>query len=616
MFAKRVDRSHPCGRVSSERRSMNIARRMKFPVFQPWLRCAALLGLCLLSSLSLSAASPRAVPNFALLDLHGRNVELARAEGKAVVLFFTGVGCPIARKSTPKLQALADQFRSKGVSFWIINTYPDDSLKDASSEAWELGLRNFTYLRDPRQMVALALNVERTAEVVVIELAKQKVVYQGAIDDQFTEGAERPQPQTKFLETALDEFLDGRPVSLAQTPARGCRIAYSTAAEASKPPSYAGEIAPLLRRSCVECHREGGIGPWAMDSHGRVRNQARMIEEVLLTRRMPPYDVDPDIGRFANAHRLTRDETQSLLRWIAAGAPRGDGPDPLANPLPPRPDWPMGRPDFVLRLPKPEEIPATGVLEYRHIPLPAPSTNELWLSGVDIQPGNRRVVHHAILYAQWPGCPDDGSGHGVHVFGWAPGATPASYPAGVGKRIPAGATYTLEMHYTPNGSPQTDQTEVALYLRPGPQERNTEIRHATQYAIQILPGDSDSSHLATYAFEKPATLYSLSPHMHVRGKWMKYELLSPDGRRKPLLLVPRYDFKWQQTYRLAEPLQVPAGSWLMVTGAFDNSAGNPSNPDPTRTVAFGLQSWEEMFIGFFEAADEPTHSGAPSGGGH
>lgn len=595
---------------------MNTARPMKLLSIQPWLRCAGLLFLALLPAVPMAAASPRAVPNFALLDLHGRNVELARADGKAVVLFFTGVGCPIARKSTPKLKELADQYRAKGVSFWIINTYPDDSLKDATGESWELGLRNFTYLRDPRQMVALALGVERTAEVVVVELAKQKVVYQGAIDDQFTEGAERPQPQKRYLATALDEFLSGRAVSLPQTPARGCRIAYSPAAEASHPPSYAGEIAPLLRRSCVECHREGGIGPWAMDGHGRVRNNARMIEEVLLTRRMPPYDVDPDIGRFANAHRLTRDETQALLRWIAAGAPRGDGPDPLADPLPPRPDWPMGRPDFVLRLPKPEQIPATGVLEYRHIALPAPSTNELWLSGVDIQPGNRRVVHHAILYAQWPGCPDDGSGNGVHVFGWAPGANPARYPDGVGKRIPAGATYTLEMHYTTNGSEQTDQAEVALYLRPGPQERNTEIRNATQYAIQIQPGDSESSHLATYAFQKPATLYSLSPHMHVRGKWMKYELLYPDGRRKALLHVPRYDFKWQMGYRLAEPLQVPAGSWLMVTGAFDNSAANPNNPDPTRAVAFGLQSWEEMFIGFFEAADVATPSGAPSGGGN
>jgi hypothetical protein len=331
-----------------------------------------------------------------------------------------------------------------------------------------------------------------------------------------------------------------------------------------------------------------------------------MIEEVLLTRRMPPYDAHPEIGRFANAHRLSRDDIQTLLRWVAAGAPRGDGPDPLTEPLPPLPDWPLGKPDAVLRLPQPESIPATGVLEYRHISIPTPSTNEFWIGGADIRPGNRRIVHHAILYARWPGCPDDGSGNGVHVFGWAPGATPASYPDGVGKRIPAGATFQLEMHYTTCGSPQTDQTEVALYLRSGPQPRNAETRQASDYLFRIPPGDPDFRHVASYAFRAPATVYGLSPHMHVRGKWMKYELLLPDGRRQPLLFVPRYDFNWQFAYRLEQPLHVPAGAWLLVTGGFDNSAGNPANPDPSRAVTFGLQSWDEMFIGFFDAADDPT----------
>jgi hypothetical protein len=341
-----------------------------------------------------------------------------------------------------------------------------------------------------------------------------------------------------------------------------------------------------------------------MNSHGKVRNYARMIEETILSRRMPPYDADPNIGRFSNAHRLDRDDSQALLRWIASGSPKGDGPDPLAAPLPPRPDWPLGNPDLLTRLPQPEQIPATGVLEYRKISVPNPSTNEIWLSGIDIRPGNPRVVHHAILYAQWPDCPDDGTGNGVHVFGWAPGATPATYPEGVGKRIPAGATFLLEMHYTTSGSPQTDQTEVALYLRDGPQPRNAETRQAGDFGLNIPPGDPDAQHYATYAFQRPATLYNLSPHMHVRGKWMKYEILFPNGQRQTLLHVPRYDFKWQMTYRLAEPLSVPAGAWLLVTGAFDNSPANPANPDPTRRVTFGLQSWDEMFIGFFDAADE------------
>jgi hypothetical protein len=270
----------------------------------------------------------------------------------------------------------------------------------------------------------------------------------------------------------------------------------------------------------------------------------------------------------------------------------------------------MGQPNIVLRLPQPEAIPATGVLEYRHIRIPNPFTNEVWVAGTDIKPGNRRIVHHAILYAKWADGPDDGTGNGLHFCGWAPGTPPSRYPEGVAKRLPVGAGLTLEMHYTTCGSPQTDQTEVAFYLAPGPQRREVQIRRADDFNVDIPPGSDEARHAATYAFTKPASLYSLAPHMHVRGKWMRYELLLPNGRKETLLHVPRYDFKWQHGYGLAQPRRVPAGAWLLVTGAFDNSPQNPANPDPTKRVRFGLQSWEEMFIGFFEAADEPTPAAA------
>lgn len=579
---------------------------MNLTVMKPWLSfaLAGLMGLSV--PVTLQAASSRAVSDFSLVDLRGQNHQLYRTKGRAVVLFFTGVGCPIARKSAEKWKALAEQFGPQGVSFWMINTYPDDTTKDILNEVFELGLHTVAYLKDPRQGVALALGVERTAEVVVISIPDHKVIYQGAIDDQLTEGAERPAPQNVYLEPALKAYLAGESVATPRTAARGCRIAYAPVAETSTVPDYATQVAPILRNQCAGCHREGAIGPWSMDSYGRVKNYSRMIEEVLLTRRMPPFDPHPDFGRFANEHRLSRDETQTLLRWVESGAPRGDGPDPLTEPLPPLVDWPLGKPDVVLKLPEPQQIPATGVLDYRKIAVPTPTTNEFWLGGVDIKPSNRKVVHHVILYARWPDCPDDGSGNGVFIYGWAPGATPARYPDGVGKRIPAGAEFVAELHYTTCGSPQTDQSEIALYLRPGPQEREAETRQANDSRFEIPPGIEEFRHHATYAFRKPATIYALSPHMHFRGKWMKYELLLPNGKRETLLHVPRYDFKWQFSYVLQQPRKVPAGSWLLVTGAFDNSADNPDNPDPKRTVHFGLQSWDEMFIGFFDAADDPA----------
>ena len=393
--------------------------------------------LCLFAVLSATAQAGREVPDFTLTDLSGHSHQLHRTGGRAVVLFFTGTGCPIARKSIPKLKAIEDRFGPEGVSTWIINAYPEDTRRDILKEVDELGLRRATYLRDPIQGVALALGVQRTAEVAVISTADWKVVYQGSIDDQLSEGAELPEPRQKFLETALTEFLSGRPVTRARTTSHGCRLAY--AGTGGEIPSYSRDVAPLLQKSCVSCHRDGALAPWAMDGHARVKNNAAMIEEVLLMHRMPPWSADPDFGHFSNDPRLTRDETQTLLRWVAAGAPRGEGLDPLTEPLPPLGEWALGKPDVVIRLPEMQHVPATGVLDYRQIPIPSPFTNGVWIAGMEVKPGNRKVVHHAILYAKWPGCPDGGTGKGVHLYGWAPGTPSLRYPDGVGKYLPAGA---------------------------------------------------------------------------------------------------------------------------------------------------------------------------------
>jgi peroxiredoxin len=545
------------------------------------------------------------MPNFNLLDFWGHNHEMQRAGGRALVLFFTGTGCPVARKNAPKLKDLKQTFEKLGVSFWLVNSYADEKLEDIRKEYQELKLWPLTYLRDNKQAVALAFGVHRTAEVVALDTSNWQVFYRGAIDDQYGEGAQRAAPHSHFLAEALEQFLAAKPVSVPESKAHGCLFTFAGTNETV---SYLKDVAPLLRQHCADCHREGGIGPWSMTSYEKVKRRARMIEEVLLTRRMPPWDPNPDFGKFANAHVLSTEETQTILRWVHAGAPRGEGADPLSEPLPPVPEWALGKPDVVLRLPQPEQVPATGVLEYRYIKIPSPFTNDVWISGTDIRPDNRRVVHHVILYAKWPGCPDDGTGRGVHFCGWAPGTPPNQLPAGVARRLPFGAELTAEVHYTTCGSEQTDQSEIALYLASGPQPRSAEIRRAIELDVNIPPGTDEARHVATYAFRQPATIYSLAPHMHFRGKWMRYDLLLQDGTRETLLDVPRYDFNWQLGYKLAEPRHVPAGTWLLVTGAFDNAPQNAANPDSRARVHFGLQSWDEMFIGFFEAADDPVES--------
>jgi mono/diheme cytochrome c family protein/peroxiredoxin len=566
-------------------------------------------GVALVLLLGFLAAAPRnasaTAPNFNLVDLHGRNHSLRRAEGKVVVLFFTGNGCPIARQSVSKLKALRDRF-GDDLTLWIVNTYTGDALEDCIKEYRDFSMWPLTYLRDPRQVVAMAFDVERTAEVVAISVGDWSVVYQGAIDDQFSEGAQRPKALTNFLQNVLTECLADKPVKLKRTQAHGCRINYAVPSDRT-PISYAGQVAPLLEQHCVECHRAGGIGPWEMNGYAEVKDYARMIEEVLLTRRMPPWHADPTYGHWANERTLTTAESQVLVQWVKEGAPRAEGADPLARPLPALADWPLGKPDFVLKLPQPESIPATGVLDYRHVTVDLPGTNGFWFSGLDVKPGNRRVVHHVIVRAKWDDGPDDGSGNGVMLVGWAPGLVNGMFPSGTGKHVPPGAKLDIELHYTTIGSPQTDQTEIACYLLPEKPARELFTREAIQLDLDIAPGTDDSREVAVYAFKRPATIYSLMPHMHLRGKWMEFDLLLPTGKREVLLNVPRYDFNWQTVYRFAEPLHVPAGSWLAVRGGFDNSAGNPANPDPKKRVHFGQQSWDEMFIGFFEAADDPEN---------
>lgn len=578
------------------------AMNFHLAIFRKWL---ALPISALVVGLTLSAASGPTVPNFSLLDQDNANHELHRTSGRAVVLFFTGTGCPIVRKNAAKFLELRDRFQSAGVTFWMVNAYAGDTKEDIRKERFELGLRTMTYLIDAKQSLSLALGVERTAEVVAIDTKDWKIFYRGAIDDQLTEGAEKPAAKERYLDDALTAFLAGKEIKTAKTSPHGCRISYSKVISEGVVPDYATQIAPVLQKHCVECHRPDGIGPWSMSSHRRVANFAEMIEEVLLTRRMPPWDPHPGYGKFVDPNWLSRDETQTLLRWVAAGAPRGEGSDPLETTLTALPEWRLGKPDVLLKLPEVQKIPATGVIDYRHISIANPFTNDVWLSALDIKPGNRKVVHHVILYANWPGATEDGNERGVFFVGWAPGASAVRYPAGVAKFLPANAKLTVEMHYTSNGAEQTDQSEIALYLADGPQKRSATTRQAIEWNLKIPPGEPEARHTAMYSFQKPATIYGLFPHMHFRGKWMRYELLLPNGKRETLLHVPRYDFKWQLSYYFQQPRRVPAGTWLMVSGAFDNSARNPDNPDPSKTVVFGEQSWDEMFIGFFEAADDP-----------
>jgi len=314
---------------------------------------------------------------------------------------------------------------------------------------------------------------------------------------------------------------------------------------------------------------------------------------------MPPWGADPHFGKFANDRSLTVAEAQTLLRWIEQGAPRGEGQDPLPNAAQPAADWPLGPPDYIIRLTRPEQIPATGLIDLRHQILDAPFTNDVWIGALDVKPGNRKVLHHVALRAVYPG---QTVADAVPIAGWNPGHESHRFPDGTGKRFKQGVKFHIDLHYTTIGVPQTDQTEVGFYLLPTEPKAALEARAAWDADFSIPPGEPELKSSALIPFEQEMLLYDLRPHMHYRGSWFKFELLYANGQRETLLSVPRFDFNWQTTYILAEPKRVAAGTWMLCSGGFDNSSHNPGNPDPAKRVRWGEQSWDEMFIGHFSAA--------------
>ncbi len=596
--------------------------------------------------------------NFSLLDYRGKYYELRRADAKVVVLYFVGLDCPIARQSIGKLQDLEREFKDRGVVVWLINTMKageptDDAAKfiarlaaqgvlpdliprdapDAETQirqaraltnlnglmSTSLALGNIEdlkmniltskmgvlpLLRDEAQVVTQHFGVKRTCEAIAIDLKDWSIFYRGALDDQMVPGAQKPRPTERYLRTALTEFLAGKPVANSKTAAQGCLITFDSTPE-EKNVTYSKTIAPLIERKCAGCHSTGNIGPFALDGYESVKHWSAMMQEVILDRRMPPWDADPHFGKFANDRSLAPAETRMLLKWLADDCPRGEGDDPLAAPRPPVEKWSLGKPDFVVPLPSRQEIPDTGVLDYRYLNSDFVMPQDAWLRAAICRPENAKVVHHMIVRIHYPPNSKQAPPESYFFTTWAPGVPQAEVPAGTGVFVPKGARFNFEMHYTTNGEPQTDLSEMGLYLAKEPPKMTLEVRATDARDLVIRPGDPDAQHMCMYCFKHDALVYDLGPHMHLRGSWFKFQFLYPDGKKETVLSVPHWDFNWQSGHRLVEPKRVPAGTWVVCTGGFDNSKRNPANPDSKKQVKFGLQTWDEMFMGFMTVADLP-----------
>ncbi|HVU51407.1 MAG TPA: hypothetical protein VHL80_12005, partial [Polyangia bacterium] len=525
------------------------------------------------------------MPNFALLDQDGRSREVARTDAEAVVVAVVcGAPAPEPCASPRPLDEARRKLAPKGVAFWMMSSRLGEPRASLAASARALGADGtFPLLHDEAQIVARALGASRQGEVFAIDRRRRRVFFRGSLAD------------PRALERALGAFVRHGPRAPASGPGDGAPLALAPADQ--EPVSYARDIAPLVRGKCVPCHRAGDVAPFAFDGHRAFEGWGATVQEVLLARRMPPWHADPHAGGpFANDVSLSPAEVDRLWRYVEQGAPRGDGPDPLAPPAPPVAAWPLGKPDYVVELPAVEHVPPTGVIPYQNRVSTFVMPRDAWLSGAFVQPDNRAVVHHVTIYAEYPKGYTP-PGEDSYLSGWAPGMELGAFPPGTGKLVPKGTAFRFEVHYTPDGKPEDDRTRLGLYVAKGATPpRRLETRFAWDEDLVVPAGEPDLRTHAVYGLEHAVLLYDLIPHMHNRGSWVRYEALYPDGRRETLLSVPRYDFAWQRVYRLARPKPLPAGTWILITAGYDNSALNPANPDPRRPARWGEQTWDEMFV--------------------
>ncbi len=545
---------------------------------------------------------PRVVEDFGLMDHQGGFRQLSYhwkdSQVRAIVLFTHGVGCPLVRKRYEQLHQLAESYASKGVAVWMLNASAQDSYQDLQAEASEFEL-SLPILDDDTQEVARALGINRTAEAILIDTASMEMVFRGPIDDRLSYEAAKPVASQSYLTDALEALLAGREITLAQVDAPGCQIHFPAwEAHQRHPVDYARDIAPLLQEKCVRCHINGGIGPFALSSFDKVQGWSDMIQEVVLTGRMPPWQADPHQGQFTGDLSLSVQEKQDLLHWIDQGALRGEGEhDPLAAIDSASEDWHLGMPDHVVSIPA-QSVPAEGIVDYRYLTMAFPFEEDTWITGADVLPGDRQALHHVIAFI----LPPEGEGRRYRrwLTGYAPGVKASLFPADTGILIRQGERLLLELHYTAYGKAVEDQTQLGLYVSKVARKHRLETGIFIDQSIQIPPHDRAFPWSRSESIKKDIILYSMNPHMHFRGKAMRFELEHPDGSRETLVSVPRYNFNWQHTYVLEKPLRVAAGSQLHLHALWDNSERNPSNPDPSAQVAWGEQSFQEMFFGTYQ----------------
>lgn len=545
------------------------------------------------------------VEAFELMDFRGRSYSSQEfAKAPAMALVFLGTECPLAKLYALRVNQLEAEYRDSGVIFLAVDSNVQDSLEMMSSFARRHNLE-IPFLKDPSQELATAVGATRTPEVCLLD-GERKLVYRGRIDDQWGIGYTRDEPQSTELKAALDAVLEGSSIQVAEVAAPGCLIGRRRPGASDGEVTYAKQIARIVQNRCLECHRDGEIGPMDFTKYEDVAAWSDMMLEVISDQRMPPWHANPQYGHFKNDRSLTEEEIDQFRRWVEGGAPLGDIAE-LPEPRTYTVGWQLPRePDLVIPISKkPFKVPAKGVVQYQHFTVPLDLKEDKWIKAAEVKAGNRAVVHHVLVFDRPKGSQGGIMPHRSFLAGYVPGTRVVPFPAGMAKRLPAGTELVFQVHYTPIGTEQLDQSELGIVFEDDPASLTHEVQTTSvvDFMFQIPPGAENHASTAELPTPLPdCELLAMTPHMHLRGKSFRFTAIYPDKRREILLDVPNYDFNWQTDYELTERLALPAGTIMLGEATFDNSENNLNNPDPTKWVSFGEQTWDEMMIGYFHVA--------------
>jgi len=464
-----------------------------------------------------------------------------------------------------------------------------------------------------------------------------------------------------------------RLLSVAMSVIAGGLVVLSTVSANSGPKkevTFNRDVAPIFFKNCAECHRANDIAPMSLMSFKESRPWAKSIKEKVISREMPPWSPDPKYGEFTNDHRLAQKEIDTIVAWVDQGAKEGDAKDLVIPEFTTTDGWRIGKPDAVFDLGQEFKVTPGMPDTIQNFIVPTNFKEDKWVTAAEILPGNRKVVHHVIAFIQTPemiaqfqkgegraralmqsdvfyrdgtllkvkadapvidngcGAPNGGSAFkrpsaseggdafGLFLAGYAPGKGIDVFPQGTAKKVPAGSMIVFQMHYSSYGGKfdgaQGDKTRLGLHFASKPPERSLNTMGIQNHYFKLPAGDGNHEVSACFTFDAEVKLTSYMPHMHLRGKDMKYDVIYPDGRTETLLWVPKFSFNWQTMYYLKKPVLLPKGTKMIVTAHFDNSDKNKYNPDPTKTIRWGDPTYEEMMIGWMEYyVDGPTKGMRP-----